>query len=166
MSRILVLTTILILTTFFSCKQTQEIKPEKYSNQVGEIVFDEKIDDPAFKVADTLPIFAKPRYEGEKPAIIKYFAENYESKGFEKTNGYVTIRLYINNEGMEGKFRMQTMDFEYQPVELNKKFCNHILLLTKNYKGWNAIQYEDKSLGYYCYLSFKIINGEIKEIMP
>ena len=166
MNRTLLLILTTLLTTLCACGQTQEVKDDKYSNQVGEIVFDEKMDDPAFKVADTLEIFAKPRYEGEKPTIVRYFTENYKNGGFEKVNGYVIIRFYVNDEGKAGKFRMQTMDFDYQPVEFDKKFCDQILQHTKNFNGWNQIQYEGKSYGYYCYLSFKIVNGEIKEIMP
>lgn len=164
MIRILLLTT--LLTTFYSCKQTQEIKHHKYSNQVGEIAFVEKIDDPAFKVADTLAIFAKPRYIGEKPAIVNHFKEEYKSVGFAKVNGYIIIRLYVNNEGKAGLFRVQAMDFEYQPIEFDEKLCDKILQLTKELNGWKAIQYEGKSYGYYCYLSFKIVNAEITAIMP
>lgn len=157
---------IALLTTLYSCGQNQEKGQNKYSNHVGEIAFDENIDDPDFKVADTLAIFTKPRYEGDKPAIVNHFKEKYNSDGFEKINGYVTIRFYVNKEGEAGKFRIQTMNFEYQPIEFDKKFCDQILKLTKELNGWKPIQYEGKTYGYYCYLSFKIVNGEIKEIMP
>lgn len=164
MKRIFLIIT--LLAAFYSCGRTQENRHEEYPNQVGEITFDEKIDDPAFKASDSFANFTKPRYNGEKPAIVNYFKEKYNSQGFEKINGYVTIRFFVNKEGKSGKFRMETMDFDYRETEFDKKFTNKILQLTKELKDWKPLQYEEVYYSYYSYLNFKIINGEIKEITP
>lgn len=164
MRRQILITT--LLTFLYLMNKAQDNSPQPYSKEVGEIVFDKKIDDPSFNTSDTLILFVKPRIEGEKPAIIKYFKEKYKSKGFENVNGYFTIRFFVNAEGKTGKFRIQTMDFSYQPKEFDQKLSDQILLLTKEFKGWQPRQFKVRKYGYYTYLNFKIINGLIKEITP
>lgn len=161
-----VLLFLLLLLTRYSYGQNQEQWQENYPNHVGEIAFDEKNDEADFKVADTLALFTKPRIEGEKPAIVKYFKERYQSRGFEKVNRYVTIRFYVSKAGKAGKFRMQAMNFDYQATACDEQCCEQILQLTKQFRGWKPIEHEGKAYGYYCYLSFKIVNGTLKELMP
>lgn len=136
-----------------------------YSNQVGEIAFDEKLDDPAFKNSDTLILFLKLSYKGEKPAIINHFKEKYKSDGLEGSNGYVIIRFLINEEGKAGRFRTESMDFGYQPKEFEEKLTGQILKITKELNGWKVLEYEGKNYDYYSHLTFKIVNGEINQIL-
>lgn len=154
-----------IFTTLSSCR-SQENFHQEYTDQVGEISFDEKIDDPAFKEPDSLILFFEPIYRGPKPAIVKYFKSNYKVEGFENANGYITIRFFINSNGKAGKFRVQTMDFELKPKEFNPNLCVQLLKLTKGLPGWEPLEFKDKTYGYYSYLNFKIMNGVLKEITP
>ena len=135
---------------------------------VGMILFDERYDNPAFKTTDTLRLYAfrKPIFNGGKPAIINYFKEHYKSSGDKNANGYVTIKFFVNNDGKAGKFRIQTMDFGYQPAVLPGNVATHLFCLTREMRGWKPIEYQGNGYGYYCYLNFKIIKGEISEITP
>jgi len=136
------------------------------SGEVGEIVFDERFDNAAFKTPDTFSVFVKPRYKGGKPAINSFFKDGYINSGVHDANGYVTIHLYVNSSGKAGKFRVQTMDFRYQPVIFDRSVSCQILRLVQEMKGWEPLEYKDKSYGYYCYLNFKIVNGQISCITP
>lgn len=150
---------------FYSCK-AQKTLHDDYSKQVGEIPFDDQKDDFAFKLSDSLILFFEPVIDGEKPTIIKHFKEHYSEKGFEEENGYLTIRFFVNKNGKTGKFRSEEMDFNYKKIQMNDRLCTQILKLTRELKGWQALQINSVMLGYYTYLNFKIVRGEIKEITP
>jgi len=135
-------------------------------DDVGDIAFDERYDNGAFKTPDTFKVFVKPRYKGGKPAISAFFKEGYINNNAGDANGYVTVHLFVNNQGKPGKFRLETMDFQYQPVKFDRSVSFQILRLIWEMKGWEPLVYKDKSFGYYCYLNFKIINGQISCITP
>ena len=99
--------TLLLFPILFSCPQLKKIKP---TSNVGDIEFDEKLDDKNFKLCNTSQLqyfnLNELQYEGEKLAII----ENFEQLNLEtdaKSNGYITIRFIINCEGKTNRFRVQ-----------------------------------------------------------
>ena len=147
----------------FSC-QTEKIS--KLTSNVGDIEFDEKLDDKNFKLCNTsqLQYFnlnKELQYEGEKLAII----ENFEQLNLEtdaKSNGYITIRFIVNCEGKTNRFRVQQFNAEYKEFSFDKNFVNEILEFTKNLNGWQNLEKRD----YYQYLTFKIENGKVTEILP
>ncbi len=135
---------------------------------VGTIAYDAHYDNPAFKVTDTLQVFGirKPIYKGGKPVLISYFKERYKNGRDSTENGYVVVHFFVNDKGKAGKFRIQIMDFDYQPIRFVDNLETQIFCLTKQMSGWQSIKYGEKNFGYYCYLNFKIINGQIEDIMP
>ncbi|ADR21325.1 hypothetical protein MATR_10460 [Marivirga tractuosa] len=159
----------------FSCSENKEVVKEPYLRWVGDIQFDEEIDDPHFKLCYTDDEvrqyfnFSKGvQYRGEKPAIIQYFKENYQNVDSDQS-GLLRIRFIVNCHGDTGRFRLKGMNAEYQEMEFDAKISDQILELTKKMEGWLPIEMEEMdnmTLDYYQYLIFKIDRGEIIEIMP
>ena len=151
------------LPILFSC-QTEKIS--KLTSNVGNIEFDEKLDDKNFNLCNisTLQYFNLEKgfqYEGEKLAIV----ENFEQLNLEtdaKSNGYITIRFIVNCEGKTNRFRVQQLNMHYKECVFDKNFVNEILKFTKNLNGWKSLENKD----YYQYLTFKIENGKVTEILP
>lgn len=152
-----------------SCAQEAQIK--SYPAVVGDIEYDPAVDDPGFRVCGGGEIyhyysFGKcVQFKGEKPAIVDYFKKNFKGQ-FKGENGYVTIRFVVNCDGYSGRFRMQQMDFDFQPKTFSKGLTTQLLTLTTNLQGWIPAMYEDRTYDYYQYLSFKIEDGIITEILP
>lgn len=72
----------------------------------------------------------------------------------------------VNCNGETGRFRTEAMDFSYQPTELSEKTTQQLLNLTKMLKGWKVGTYQEKNRDYYQYLTFKIEEGQLAEILP
>lgn len=170
---------LLILLSFsFSCVHQrkehaqEEIKDTlNYPDHVGDSAFDKALDDPSFKVCseEFVPQYyslGTPVFEGEKPALVNFFRQNYKGEKYNNQTGYVTIRFIVNCEGKTGRFRVQEMDMNYQPVEFNTELIGQLLRLTKELDGWIPAQEERKVYDYYYYLTFQLVNGQIKAIMP
>lgn len=164
---------ILLLTlqlALYSCNQAQQQTVEKKYVHVGSIAPDSLLDDPTFSVCDEKWIFEYYnfqkgfQFEGEKIALIQYFKSNY--KVLANDNGYFTVRFVVNCKGETGRFRTEAMDFSYQHTELNEATTRQLLKLCKELKGWKINTYQEKERDYYQYLTFKIEDGQLAEILP
>jgi hypothetical protein len=155
---------------FFSCNSLEKQKDELLRH-VGDILFDPQIDTTDFKPCHEDLTFQyynfsnAIQYDGEKASVIREFENKFQQVN-ETENGYITIRFIVNCEGKTGWFRIVTMDFDYQEKELSSELSNQLLEITKNLKGWKPGDFDGKKYDYYQYLTFKITNGRIENIMP
>ncbi len=160
----------LLLVVYSSCQKSKAQK-SVYPNHVGDTAFDEKIDDPNFKVCTTGKIpqyyeFGKSlQFKGEKPAIDKHF-EILKQNESTAESGYITIRFIVNCEGKTGRYRIEEMNNDYQPMSFDKKLVEKILTLARELDGWIVGGNPEQPVDYYQYLTFKIEGGKLIEIMP
>ncbi|MBT2623625.1 hypothetical protein [Chryseobacterium sp. ISL-6] len=146
---------------------------EKYLNNVGDIQFDSKIDDPNFKICSPNQSFQYYnfskgfQYKGEKYEMLKIWKEKYTTnQNYKVESGYITVRFLVNCEGKTGLFRVQQMDQNYTEFSFNEDFINVILKFVKELDGWIINEYKGQKVDYYQYLTFKVENGIVKEILP
>jgi len=159
-----------LLPILFSCQAEKTVTV--YPNQVGDIVFDKSKDDPAFKRCMNKDYGFQYyndskgyQYNGEKIAIIQAL-DHLKLSSSQKINGSVTIRFLVNCEGKTGLFRVQQMDENYIRANFDKEFVEKILDFTKSLNGWLPKEYQGHKIDYYQYLTYKIENGKIAEILP
>lgn len=104
------------------------------------------------------------------PSIKKYFREEYDAdkmKLLEKNSGIVTVRFAINCEGESGEFEAFSCDFDYVPNEISPEILNYFLTKTKQLGGWKIpIHEETGTSNAHKFYSFRILNGELTEILP
>jgi hypothetical protein len=156
-----------------SCAQSQK-KESNYPLQVGDIYFDARIDDPNFKVCDESQVFQYYNfgkglnYKGEKIKINEHFKTHFKSDNTITDSGYLTIRFIVNCKGETGRFRLLGMDTEYKEKVFNESLSSQLLQLTKQLDGWIVGEFEGERIpfDYYQYLTFKLENGKLIEIMP
>lgn len=161
---------IFILLLFHACMGITDTS--KYPRHVGDIPFDSQLDDVNFepcneKKALTHYRFGDPDlYEGEKYMIVHEFDNLVLPEMDSLQSGYITIRFMVNCNGQTGRFRVEQLDFDYKDMRFNEAFLNSILAKTVSLNGWiPAIRY-NKPHDYYKYLTFKIIDNKIVDILP
>lgn len=145
----------------------------QYPATVGDIEFDEKLDDPAFKKCTpekrvSIQYYQGPKgfdYKGEKIAITeKLEKENISSES--KMNGYITVRFLVNCEGKTGLFRLQQMNAELKETAPDKGLGDRLVRFTKSLDSWIPKEIKGSKVGYYQYLTYKIENGKVSEVLP
>ncbi|OCA79566.1 hypothetical protein BBH99_05735 [Chryseobacterium contaminans] len=152
-----------------------EKKMSKYPDTVGDIAFDEKLDEAGFKKCGarkerhfSFQYYHGPKmfgYKGEKIAIEeKLKKENIYSE--KKVNGYITVRFLVNCEGKTGLFRSKHMDSDLKDAVLNEELENKLLNFTKSLNGWMPKEIEGLKVDYYQYLTYKIEDGKVSEVLP
>lgn len=154
-----------------SC-QTEKML-SKYPATVGDIEFDEKLDDPAFKKCAPEKLISLQyyygtkgfAYQGEKLAIIEKL-QNEKISSESKMNGYITVRFLVNCEGKTGLFRVQQMNADLKETAPDKELGDRLLRFTKSLDGWMPKEIKGFKTGYYQYLTYKIENGKVSEVLP
>lgn len=163
---------LLSVAIVFAFTLTGKSQSTPYPANVGDIAFNPKLDDPGFKVCHEEFVFQYYnfgkglQYKGEKTAINEFFKEHFNFKKTAGETGLFTIRFIVNCEGETGRFRWQGMDLNYNPKNFNADLQARLLSLTRQLDGWIVGQLQDKTVDYYQYLTFKLVDGELIEIMP
>jgi hypothetical protein len=110
------------------------------------------------------------KYNGGLIAIVSHFKQNYHSVkylNFQNTSGLVTVRFHVNCMGETGNYEIITLDFDYNYTQLNAEMVNSILCNVKLLNQWIPAKDDNGNLiNSHKFLTFKILNGEIYEILP
>jgi hypothetical protein len=157
-----------------SCQLEKKAQEKKeYLRNVGDIEYNDKIDEIDFKVCNGDDIILQyfnlgkgPVYSGEKSKILNVFKSKYKPLINKDQNGLIRIRFVVNCEGKSGRFRVLQSDFNYQAIEFDKRIVNQLTDITKGIENWEVLYLSEFTVDYYMYLIFKISNGQLIEILP
>lgn len=159
-----------ILLLFVGCA-TEKDKP-KYLRWVGDIEADAEIDGAVFqlcyseaRVKQYFNFSQGMQYEGEKTAMVEVFREKYQAIDVPQS-GWVRIRFIVNCKGESGRFRLTASNTLYQAQEFDSRITDQLRSITQSLNGWKPLPDRDDPRDYYQYLTFKIENGALKEILP
>lgn len=163
---------IVLSIALLSCNSTEKDKAQTYSRWVGDIAHDPEMDDEHFQPChgdDLIFQYFNMRqglqFEGEKIAIERYFAKNYQPVETDQS-GWVRVRFIVNCEGETGRFRVLESDENYKERPFDKRISDQLLKLSKNLNGWKIQSKDNQPIDYYQYLLFKIKKGKIENVMP
>lgn len=149
-------------------------KSDDYKD-VGDIPFDERIDDSAFHICNENHIKqyyvrrsadVPATYVGEKRALERPFYQQFEPVNKAPFTGYVSIRFIVNCKGEAGRFRVEQMDNDYQQLPTTKSITSQLISIIKGLDGWVPRKHNGEYIDFYQYLTFKFKNGEIVKILP
>ncbi len=104
-------------------------------------------------------------YSKGKNGLRDFIFSNYKNKNY-KDSGYLNIRFVINCKGDAGRYMIHENTLDLEPTKLNKDMVEQLFTLTRQLKKWNPVQYKEEKWDAYMYISYRIENGEIREILP
>lgn len=147
-----------------------QVDENKYLHDIGYIDSTKALLNEGFKICNKERIYQyyNPRaasYSKGKNGLKKFILENYENKGYQDS-GYLTIRFVINCEGQAGRYVIHENDLDLIPKKFDPKLVEHLFDLTVQLKKWNPNIIHGKPSDSYMFLTYRIRNGEILEILP
>lgn len=107
----------------------------------------------------------KATYSKGKYGIRKFILSNYKNKSY-TDSGYLNIRFIINCKGEAGRYTIHQNNLDLQSKTFNNDLKNQLFNLTTQLKQWNPNFIQDEYRDSYMYISYRIENGEITEILP
>ena len=104
-------------------------------------------------------------YSEGKNGLRNFILSNYTNKNY-TDSGYLNIRFIINCKGEAGRYVIHENDLNLEPKTFTKDLKNQLFELTTQLKKWNPNFTRDLERDSYMYISYRIENGNITEILP
>lgn len=170
-----ILSLLLILISFVGFKYYQNYgkypsDKEKYPHYIGYINTDTALLNKVYKLCDdgiykTHHGAPKDAFKISKKHFRTSILSEYKNNNY-SDSGYLNFRFLVNCEGHPGWFEITEMNLDLEEIDLNDDMVNKLLNLTSNTKHWNIFYIDNVPKNYYMYISYRIENGKITEILP
>ncbi len=128
--------------------------------------------DNSFSLCDSLAerwkpqyYFLKTKYPVSSETLVKEINTNLLYKPT-SINGFITLRFIVNCKGQIGKLNTFQIDGNYKEISFDTEYVDQLINFVKGLKEWKMGVYKEKPIDYYTYFTFKVENGNIKEIVP
>ncbi|MFT5147209.1 MAG: hypothetical protein ACI9H1_001943 [Polaribacter sp.] len=106
-------------------------------------------------------------YKGGIYAIKEKYNQEYIPVKKGKISGIVKIRFDVNCKGETGNFDVETYNLKYESTTINDSIVNQTVLIAKKLNNWIPGTNDDhENINSFKFIAIKLINGEIKEIVP
>ncbi|KZS39725.1 hypothetical protein AWE51_08725 [Aquimarina aggregata] len=107
------------------------------------------------------------KYKGGFYEIKKYFYKNYRTSHGANNSGIIRIQFQVNCLGESGNYDIETYNLEYDDSVIDRKIMKQLVDLTKELTGWiPANNEEGNAVNSHKFFAFKIIDGQLKDILP
>ncbi len=154
-----------IILLALSCKQSSK----RYPTDVGYIDPANALGDPNFTTcANDIYEYYNSEPSGGylygkkalRDTVLRKFSYSQAESGF------LTFRFVVNCKGQPGRYIVIENDLELKPKKFNEKLVSHLLEITQSFKEWKLVILENQPRDYYIYVTYKLKNGKIIEILP
>lgn len=161
----------ILLLTLNSCNN-ESSDDNNYPRYVGDIAYEEEKDDASFvickgedRVKQYFNFGKGLQYKGEKRALVAQVLKAYEPVESDQS-GWIRVRFIVNCKGETGWFRMTSSDLNYETQTFDERISSQLMEITKSLAGWKVLPEGKEPNDYYQYVSYKIQEGVITEILP
>lgn len=107
-----------------------------------------------------------PILKGGKNAMQKILDTQLDKTKLFKESGYLTFRFVVNCEGVAGRFIREQTDLNFQKKIFNAETVEHFYGIIKDIKDWRTTMIRKEARDAYAYITFKLNDGEIIELLP
>jgi len=104
-------------------------------------------------------------YSEGKNGLRNFVLSNYKNNSY-TDSGYLNIRFVINCKGEAGRYIIHENNLDLEPQVFNKDLVSQLFKITSKLKKWNPNYVRDEYRDSYIYISYRIENGNITEILP
>lgn len=160
----------LIALVFTGCIERTD---GNFGAEVGAIEYSDSLDDAAFQVCDEQRVFQYynfsqgPQYLGGKRSFVRQFELPLDTATRTALqSGYIIVRFIVNCHGEAGRYRIQQMNFQYTEMQFEDALLDAVVKKLKSINQWPVNYWEDTPTDYYTYVTFKILDGRVIEILP
>ena len=106
-------------------------------------------------------------YKGGKKGILETVNELLDTEKINKESGYLTFRFVVNCKGEVGRIVTEEADLDFQRKQFNDLTRQHFYQIFQNLQDWIPIKNRNKEfVDAYYYLTFKLKDGELIELLP
>lgn len=148
----------------------QDLANQPYDSgmNVGDIKFDVNKDDPHFDICNSDEIFQYYSLSFSSTDDVK---KQVRAKALSKSvtgvpSGYFTIRFVVNCKGEADRFRFYAVDLQYRERSIDGNIAKLLGSIIEAIEAWPIGTFEQAPVDYYRFVTFKIQDSKVMEILP
>lgn len=107
----------------------------------------------------------RTQYSSNKNGLRNEVLSKYVNKNYDDA-GYLNFRFIVNCKGEAGAYVIHENDLDLKSKKFNADLVNQLLNITVSLKKWKPNFLQGNERDSYMYISYRIENGEITEILP
>lgn len=113
----------------------------------------------------------KERYKIESKLVKEIIKQKYTPQKDSSNTGILTLQFMVNCKGEVGQFNIIQCDYNYNPIQFNSRLIHSFTKIIQELNVFKHIILKNKegveiNYDYLSYLTFKLKNGEIIDILP
>lgn len=159
----------LFILALISCQIDNAASMNDYPNQMGEILFDDSIDDADFTLCnekDLVHSRTSLSYTGGRKRIVEISREVLAKATSQYDyNGYIMVRFLVNCNGKTGRLRIEPMDDGFMEQAAPEGLIDLLRKSVTALDKWTITKPANEGKDHSKYLNFKIKNGQIDAII-
>lgn len=105
-------------------------------------------------------------YSEGKKALVNHLKKEVDPSIFENFEGMLTFRFVISCQGKAGRFIAEAYDFNYQKQSLPEKAVKGVFEFLNNLESWQPTVIRGENRDSYAYITLKIKDATIIDILP
>ena len=117
-------------------------------------------------IADYYNARKEVRYADSKGEMMRIIRSNTEREKLMGDSGYLTFRFVVNCRGEAGRFVMEQTSLDYEDKEFSKETVDHLYQITYSFKRWRPAVIREEPRDAYVYVTYKLQNGVITDVLP
>ena len=165
---------ILLFLFFWSCSENKVVLITEYeiptrNHDLSYIPYNAKLDNSDYIICDSTGIGSgrsRVRYISGTNKFKEVITTNYLSKpGYKSFNGYIVIRFLVNCEGKAGRYRAQSLNLDFSPLNAPSDLLDYSVELVEKWDNWTRTTGNDNKKEYSKFINLKIKNGEIQHVL-
>jgi hypothetical protein len=106
------------------------------------------------------------RYIKNKNGLLKDIKTQLDSSLLKNESGFLTFRFVVNCNGEAGWFVSECVDLDYQSKEFDDELRNHLFNILYLLDSWRPVKLREAKQDAYFYITFRMIDGKITDILP
>ena len=104
--------------------------------------------------------------KGGKRALWTLFGDQLNTDLLAGQSGYLTFRFVINCEGQAGYFVTEEAALDFKHKRFSDELIQHVFGILATYDSWRPTTIRGEQSDAYAYITLKIEDGELIEILP
>lgn len=105
-------------------------------------------------------------YPGGKRALRALFQDKLKPELLGDQSGYLTFRFVVNCRGEAGWFITESADLDFNAKRFPERLVRHVLRILQEAESWRATVVEGQKRDAYVYLTLKLNDGEVVDLLP
>ena len=156
---------------YLKFEQDFDTTDKPYKNYIGYIDQDKALLNKSYELCGDGDIYhtyssaSLKAYAGTKKQFRASLAQAYSGSSF-TDSGYLNFRFLVNCDGNPGWFETIQMNLDLEEHPLNPQIVDSLFTFTAAAKNWNPLEFRNGPSNYYMYVSYRIENGKVVEIIP